>query len=166
MTTGSPAVAVAQITGVIDVTNKEASTGAGQPSLGMASQTEILISNGQQLCINGTMGRVANGASLAQRGVFKNKRPGLLPVTLRAGLVQARHGEASRRLHDVQPVRIMALCAIHLTFEDGMMLRKMKLGVDVQVALEARLRIFAGVNDELLPPCAANGHMLATGSVA
>ncbi len=166
MTAGSPAIAVAQITCVINVANKQASTRAGQPSLGMATQAEILVPNGQQLCINGTVGCVANGASLAQRGMFENKRPGLLPMTLRAGLVQARHGQASRGFHDVQSVRIMALRAVHLTFEDGMMLRKMKLGIDVQVALKTCLRIFPGVNDEFLPPGAANGHMLASGPVA
>jgi hypothetical protein len=109
---------------------------------------------------------VANGAALAQCRVFENKRPRLLAMTLSARFVQARHRQSSCGLHDVQAVRIVAPHAIHLSFKNGMMLRKVKLGIDVQVALKTRLRILSRINDEFLPSQATDRYMLASWPVA
>ena len=55
--------------------------------------------------------------------------------------------------------------AIHFAFEDGMMLRKIELGVSLQVTREAGGRIPAGIDDKFaVPP--ASGHMLAARPMA
>ena len=82
-----PAVAVAQVPGVIDVANKQGAGCAREPPLGMASQAKILVPNGQQLRVHRAMRRVANGAAFAQCGMFKYKWPGLFPMTLRARFI-------------------------------------------------------------------------------
>jgi hypothetical protein len=45
----------------------------------------------------------------------------LVFVTLLAGLVLARHGQAASGLEDIRSMRIMALHAIHPAFQDGVM---------------------------------------------
>jgi hypothetical protein len=85
---------------------------------------------GEQFGINRAVGRVADEAAFAQRRMLEDDRLGLLAVTLPAGLVAPGHGQAARRFVDVQPVRIMALGAIHLFFKDWVMLGKLKLGFD------------------------------------
>jgi hypothetical protein len=113
----------------------------------MATQAKILIPHRQQLCINRAMRRVANGATFAQGRMFKNKWPCLFSMALGAGFVQARHGQSSRGLHNVQAVGIVALDTIHLPFKHRVVLRKMKLGIDVQMTLKTRCWILPGVND-------------------
>ena len=72
---------------------------------------------------------MTDGAALAQCRVLKDNRLGLFPMTLSARLIQTGHGQARRRFHDVLAVGIMALNAVHLAFEDGMVLRKMEFGL-------------------------------------
>ena len=86
-------------------------------------------------------------------------------MTLRATFVQARHGEAPAAFHGVMSVRIMAIHAVHVAFNDGMMLGKIKFGMDVDVALEARARILAGIDDET-SAAAADADVSAGGAVA
>ncbi len=109
---------------------------------------------------------VTGGAAFAHRGVLKNERPGLFTVALRAGLVQTPHREPSRRLHDIQAMRVMALHTVHLSLSDGMMLRKMEFGIDVQMTFVTGLGILPGVDDELLTPRASNSHVFACRAVA
>jgi hypothetical protein len=125
----------------------------------MASEAKILVPNGQQLRVYRAMRRVANGAAFAQCGMFKYKRSGLFPMALCARFVQTRHCQSSCRFHDVQAVRIVALRAVHLPFENRVMLREMELGVNIQMALKTRLGILSGIDDELFPSCPANGDM-------
>ena len=94
---------------------------------------------------------MANGAAFAHRLVLKNKRPCLLPMALGAGFVQPRHRKPGRRLVDLQPVRVVALNAIHPAFDDLVMLRELEFAVNVEVALETSGRVFAGIDDELSP---------------
>src|SRR6266446_6386780 len=108
---------------------------------------------------------MANGATLAQRRVLENDRLGLFPMALGAGLIQARHRESTRGFHDVQAVRIMALDATHLAFEDRMMLRKMEFSLFGQMTREAGVRVLARVDDEF-SAATAQGHMLAPRAVA
>ena len=71
-------------------------------------------------------------------------------MTARALLVEPGHGEATRRFHDVQPMRVVAVDASHLSRTHGVMLRQVELRMDVEMAIEARLRIAARIHDELL----------------
>src|SRR5687767_655160 len=73
-------------------------------------------------------------------------------MTFGALLVQARNGEAAPRLHDFVAMRVVALHAVHAAFDDGMMLRKVKLRVDIEVASETGGRIFSWINDETSAP--------------
>jgi hypothetical protein len=133
--------------------------------LDVALEAKIIIALDKELAIDGTVRIVAGGAAVAQSFVFENEGTALLAVALGATLVQAGHGESAGRLHDVVPVRVVTLDAVHHAFDDGMMLRKFELGVDVQVALKARGWILAGIDDETCAT-AANTHMLARRAVA
>src|SRR5215472_3309447 len=94
------------------------------------------------------MGGVADGTSLSQRGMFKNERPSLLTMTLAAAFIQACHRQSAGRLENIAPVRIVALRAIHFLFQDGMMLRQVKLSFLRAVTFKTRGRILAGIHDE------------------
>jgi hypothetical protein len=58
---------------------------------------------------------------------------------------------------------IVALHAIHVAFDDGVMLRQIKFRVHIRVALETRARIFAGIYNHSPP---AYAHMFAPWAVA
>ena len=127
--------------------------------LHMALEAEIIVPFGKKLPVDRSVGIVAGDATVAQRFVLKNERTALFAMTLRAALVEPRHREPARRLHNVVTVGIMALDAVHDSFNDGMMLREFELGMDVQMALKARAGIFARIYDE--PAATADADMLA-----
>ena len=105
---GGPTGAVANETGMIHVANVKARWGILTPRLRMAPQAEVRVTDGQELGVDGAVRIVASSASFAQRGVLKDKRPGLLSMALGARLVQARHGDTSGSFHNIQAMRIMA----------------------------------------------------------
>jgi hypothetical protein len=162
-----PAGPVRQKTCVIDLPDENVSRPArARPgSLRMAFQAEIRVTLNKQLGVDRSMGIMANSATFTQRLVLEHKRPRLLAMALRASLIQPRHRQSARRLHDVHPMRIMALDTIHFALEDRMMLRQMKLRVGFQVALEACLRFLAGI-DNKFSPAATGSDMFAGRSVA
>ena len=80
---------------------------------------------------------VTNGASFAQCSMLENERPRLLAMTLRASLIGASHGQAAGWLENIASVRVVALGASHVLFDKRMMLRQMKLGFGLPMALEA-----------------------------
>ena len=142
-----------------------ASAHARALDLGVAPQAKIGIAVDQQLAIDGAVRTVANGAPFTQRFMLEHERLGLLPVTLRAVLIQPRHGQSGGGPENVGAVRIVALHTIHAAFENGMVLGQAELAVDVEVALEAGGGIFARVDDEFA--AAATGlDMLAARAVA
>lgn len=118
-----------QIASVRDVADENFSRSQRARRLGVTFQTKIIVPLDKHLRIDRAVRLVASGAALAQRFVFERVRFGLLAVTLRAAFIEARHGQPAFRFHDVHSVRIVALDTIHLRFEDGMMLRQVKLGV-------------------------------------
>ena len=132
--------------------------------LHMALEAEIIVPFGKKLPVDRAVWIVAGDATVAQRFMLKNERAALFAMTLRAALVEPRHREPARRLHNVVTVGIMALDAVHDSFNDGMMLREFELGMDVQVALKTGARIFAGIHDE--PAAPADADMLAGRAVA
>ena len=75
--------------------------------------------------------------------MLEDKWPGLVAMALRATFVLPRHGQPARRFHDVAAVRIMALHAVHVPFDNRMMLRQIKFGVDVEMTLKTGRRILA-----------------------
>jgi hypothetical protein len=130
----------------------------------MTTQTHVWVSLREHLLIDGPMRRVTGRAAFAHRRMFEHNALGLFAMTRGALLVQSSHGEAARRFHDVKAVRVVTLPAIHFAFTHRMVLRKIELSVDFEVTREARLRIFAGIDDELsVSP--ADRHMFAARAV-
>jgi hypothetical protein len=132
--------------------------------LGMATQTEIGIALCEQFPIQRPVRVVTDSAAFAQRLVFENHGPGLLAMALRAAFISAGHCQAATGFEDVSAVRIVALHTIHPPFQDRMMLREMKPGFSLDVALETSGRVFAWIDDEFTP--AAGLDVFAAGTVA
>ena len=142
-----------------------AARGGRTSHLGVAAEAEVGISCNEHLGVDRAVRGVATGAAFPKSRMFENDGLGLFPVALRARLVQPGHGEASGRFEDVQAVRIVALDAIHLPLEDGVVLREGKLGMRFQMALKAGLGIPAWVDDKLAAT-ASDRHVFAGGPVA
>jgi hypothetical protein len=139
-------------------------SGSGQAGrLSMAFQAEIIVSLDQHFGIDRAMRLMADRAAFAERLVFESMNLRLFPVTLRTRLIEAPHGQTASWLHDVHPVRVVALHAIHLSFEHRVMLGQIEFSVRLQMAIEAGRRIFAGIMNE--PSPAADGHMPAARTV-
>jgi hypothetical protein len=165
MAASRPASAETEEAGMIDIANvNRAGSESRSWILGVATETEVGIADGEQLGVDGTVRLVATDAAFTQGRVLEHDGLGLFAVALGAGFVQARHGESAGRFHDVLTVGIVALHAVHLPFQDGMMLGKMKLSLSVQVTLETGGRIFARIDDEIGAD-GAGGHVLAPRSV-
>ena len=62
-------------------------------------------------------------------------------------------------------MRIVALNAIHLAFQDGMVLGKLEFGLGVEVALETGGGVPAGIDDEV-GPGRARGDVFAGRAMA
>jgi len=135
--------------------------------LGVAFEAEIRVALHEHLGVDGTVRAVTNGAPFTHRGMLENERPRLLAMALGAILVEARHGETAGGFHDVHAVGIVALDAIHFTFDDRVMLREMKLGASFLMALETRLGVFAGIDDKFFQTSASgHGDVFAAGAMA
>lgn len=167
--TGRPASAKANEPGVVGIADKKVAARDTIRSwgLGVASETKIHVPLHKHLRIDGAVRVVANRAALAQGRVLEDVRPGFFTMALGAALVEARHGKPARRLHNVHAVRIVALDAIHLAFQDGVVLGQMKFRARFLMALETGFGVFAGIDDEFLEATATgHGDVLAAGAVA
>lgn len=132
--------------------------------LRVALEAKIIVALGEHLGIDRAVGAVTNRAALTHRFVLEDERLDLIAMTLCAGLIESRHGEATGGLHDVRAVRVMALDATHFAFEDGMMLREVELGVGFDVAIQTARRVLAWIENKFSPPAAA-GDVQAAGAV-
>ena len=145
---GGPARALAQQQRMVHVSDINLSN-RPMLHLSMAFEAEVRIGFDQQLAIHRAVRVMAHGAAFSHRFVLENKWPGLLAVTLGAVLVKPRHGQAAGWFENVAAVRIVALDAIHASFDNRMMLGQVKLGVGLQMTLKTSGRIFAGIDNEL-----------------
>lgn len=132
--------------------------------LRVAAQAEIRIAFDEHFSIDRAVWAVASRAAFAQRFVLKNKWTRLGLMTLRATFILPRHREAARWFENVAAVWIVAIHAIHVAFDDRMMLRQIKFRVNVEVALKTGFGIFAGIDDEFRRAAAAD--VFAAGTVA
>jgi len=151
--TGAPAPARGYEGGVILLADELAAGNALR--LGVAFQAQVRVALHQQFRVDRAVGRMTDGAALAQRLVLEHERPRLLAMALRAILVQARHRQSAARFHDVVAVGVVALHTIHPVFIHRMMLGKVEFHVDFKVALKTRRRIFAGIDNELAAAAAS-----------
>jgi hypothetical protein len=129
----------------------------------VTAQAKVGIIIDEHFLVDRTVRVVTNGAPLAQSRMFKNERPGLGLMTLGAALILLRHGQPARRFEDVATVRIVTIHAIHVSFDDRVMMRKIEFRLNVEMALETRCRFFTGINDELRR--AAGTDVFAAGTV-
>ena len=95
---------------------------------------------------------MAGRAAFAHGFMLENKRLRLFAMALGTGFVQARHGQAARGFENVAAVRVMALHAVHATFEHRVMLRQVEFRLRLQMALKAGSRVLAGIDDEPAAP--------------
>ena len=166
MTTGSPAGAEVDEGAVGHIADGNAAGCARSLHLGMATEAEIRIPDGEHLGIDRAVRIVASRAAFAHRRVLKNHRLGLFPMALGAVFIQTRHRQSARRLHDVHAVRIVTLNAVHFAFDHGMMLRQVEFSLRLHMTSETRGRILAGVDYKSIQSGGA-GHrdMFAGGTV-
>ena len=140
---------------MVPAADENVAVGPRSRHLGMTAQAQIRIRRGEHFGVDRAVRIVAARTAFAQGRVFVNERAGLFAMTLGARFIQARHGQPAGRLGQVLAVRVMALHTIHFAFQHRMMLGEMKFRLDVQVTLQTRLRIVAGVEDESFHSAAA-----------
>ena len=165
MAAGSPARPDLQKRRMIRVADVDVSGGNIRPlHLRVAAQAKIRVACDKHLLVDRAVGIVAGGATFAHRRMLENKRAHLVAMTLRAAFVLPRHRESVRRFQNVAAVRVMALHAIHVAFDHGMVLRQTEFRVDIEMALKAGCGVVVRIDDEF---CAAAGlDVLAAGAVA
>ena len=147
VTPGSPAGPDLQPRRMIHVADVKLS--AGGLDLGVATQAEVWVTLDQHFLIDRTVRNVTDDAAFAHCPVVKNERAGLAAMTLRAAFIVPGHGQSARRLENITAMRVVALHAVHVAFDDRMMVRQVEFRVDVEMALEAGRRILARVDDKL-----------------
>lgn len=165
MASGRPAGAHSEEYGVVRVADIDmAGRTAGFLRLGMATEAKVRVVGYEQLFVDGTVRVMTRRAAFAQGLVLKNKGSSLRLVTPRATLILPRHSQAGLRFEDVAAVWIVAIHAIHVAFNDRMMLRQIEFSLRIQVALETGCWIFSRIDDEA--DRAAGPDMFAAGAVA
>ena len=162
--TGRPAGSHLEKLAVIRVPNINASgCHAGSLNLRVATQAEIGVAGDEHFLVDRAVRIVTSRAPFPQCLMLEDKRPRLLPVTLRAAFILPRHGQAARRLENVTAVRIVTLHATHVPFHDRMMLRQVEFRLNIQMTLKTRGRVVPRINDKF---CPAGFDVLAAGTMA
>ena len=133
-------------------------------NLRVAFEAEIGVTFHKHLAVHGSVWGMTNRAAFTQSFMFENKRPGLFPMTLRAILIEPGHRQPPRRFENIGAMRIVAVHAIHAIFKHRMMLRKIELGMGLQVAVEARRGVFSRIDDKF-SPSAPGRNMFAARAV-
>lgn len=160
----APANALLQKHGVINLADVNVAGGhGGALHLCVAAQTKICVGLNEQHPVDGTVRIVAGHAAFAHRFMLKNERSRLLAMTLRARFILPRHEQSARRFENVIAVRVVALHAIHVAFDDRMMRRQFKFRVNFQMAAKTGFGIFVRIDDELT--LAAGFDVAAAGAV-
>ena len=164
---GGPATAARDQAGVIDFPNGDGS--GGELDFGMALEAKVVIAFGEERAVDRAVGRVTNRAAFAESFVFEDVGAGLFAMAIGASFIQPGHGQGRafgvRRLENVVAVWVVAAHAIESILNDRVMLRQVEFGVDVLVAIETDVGVFAWIDDELAAP-AADAHVFAGWSVA
>ena len=149
---GSPARSDLQLFRMIRVADVNGL--AGCLDLCVAAHAKIRITVDEHFLVDRTVRSMTGDAAFAHRLVFKNKRARLVAMALGAAFIMPRHGQPARRFENIAAMGIVALPAIHVAFDDRVMLGQIKFRVDVEMTLKTGRRILARVDDE---PDAAAG---------
>lgn len=149
VTAGAPTAAELEFVRVIFAPDEDLSrTDERALRLRVALEAKIVVALDDELGVDRAVRVVADGAAFAQRFVLEDEGFGLVAMALRAGLVEAGHGETGGGFQHVGPVRVVALDAIHSAFDDLMMLRQIEFGVGFQMTIETSGRVFAGIENK------------------
>jgi hypothetical protein len=114
--------------------------------LRVAAQAEVIVARYQHFRMQGPVHLMAGRAAFTHGLVFKHKRPALFFVAFKTRLVdpfQTRRGPG----FDVRTVRAVAGGAVHLAFQDRMVVRQAEFHFFVGMALKARGHVFFGVEN-------------------
>ena len=155
MTAGRPTGALGQAISVIGIADKDSS--AGLLLLEVTFQTECRVAFGQHPRVDRSVRRVAAHATFFQRFVLKHEWSGLRHMTLETGFVLAKQQSpaAFYCLRQTGPaafdraadVRIVAIGATHLAFQDRMVMWHLKSRAHFEVTLEAGVRRSPRIDD-------------------
>ena len=125
----------------------------------MALQAERLVTFVKQSLVDRAMGRMTDDATFAHRFVLINKRTTLGSVTLQTSPILSEEGDSTTMdllsdargatFHGVALVGFMTVGATHLSFQDRVMMRQLKISSDIEVTLQAGLRRFPRINDQV-----------------
>ena len=146
-----PAGSPAQKAAVGNATNHEVPCPCDL-DLQMTFQAKVVVALSEHFPVDAPMRFMTNRATFAQCFVLENKWSRLLLMTLSAGLVFASHCQAARRFHDVVPVRVVALHAIHPALKHPMVARQPKLSMYFDMTIQACRSIAPWIDDELAYP--------------
>lgn len=147
---GSPAGSDLQKCRVIRVTDVNvAARNIRALDLRMAAQAKIRVALDEHFLVDRTVWTVAGDAAFAHRRMFKDNRARLVTMTLRTAFIWPRHRQPARRLENVATVRVVAIHATHVAFDDRMMLWQIEFRVHIQMALKTGSWVFTGIDDEL-----------------
>ena len=163
MASGTPAASLAQKLGMLGIADIHVATAA--LDLRVALEAQVGIALDQHFPIHGAVWVVTNRASFTQRLMLEDEWARLLPMALRAVLIEPRHGQPAAGLENVAAMRIMALYAVHAALDHRMAPRQIEFSVSLQMALKAGGRIFSRIDDELAT-AAARFDVLAARAVA
>jgi len=94
---------------------------------------------------------MAGHATFPQSFMREYKRSPLFDVALETDVVSAHDIGCAAAFEDRPLVRVVAIRAIDSAFRHRVVIRQIELGADLQVALEACLGIFAGVDYRVRP---------------
>jgi hypothetical protein len=137
MASRAPAGSATQERGVIHIADINC-TGGGL-LLEMAPQTECRIARNEQSGVHTPVWIVAGHAPFVHRFMLEYKRTGLRRVAFGADLIERREFRATAWNYRTF-VRVVAVSATHVAFDNGMVRRQIELSLLVHMALETNLR--------------------------
>src|SRR3989338_10497353 len=111
------------------------------------------------------MDLVTARAPRAQGFMLEHKRPALVFMALEAGLVDPFERRRGPGPH-VFAVRVVAVGAAHLAFENWVVVGQSELGFFIEMALKASAGIFLGIDDATHSLAAAGFRVQAAGPMA
>ena len=116
--------------------------------LRVAAHAKVGVVINEHFLVDGTMRVVTDGAAFVHGFVFEDEWARLVLMALRATLILPGHGEAAGRFKNVAAMRVVAVHAIHVAFNDWMMLGEVEFALDIEMALKTGVGFFAGIDDE------------------
>ena len=132
--------------------------------LRVAFEAKVVVALVQKLGVHRSVRLMTRRAAFAEGLVLEGVRHCLLSVALGTRFALAPRDQPTTRFENVHSMRVVALRAIHPAFHDRVMFAQLELSMGLHVAVEARFRTFAWIDDE--PAAAAShGHVFACGSM-